>query len=435
MEVEPVVWVGVDWASEFHDACAIDADGKVLAERRFKHSGSGLAELAGWLAKLSSKPELVAVGIEVPRGPIVETLLERGFAVWSLNPKQMDRFRDRFSVAGTKDDRFDARVLADSLRTDRQCFRRVRIDDPLVIELREWSRMADELQQERIRLCNRIREQLWRYFPQMLEVTDDVGLDWFLELWRVVQTPSRAKTVKPKTIEAILRRHRIRRTDAATILAKLREPAVVVARGTVDAAAAHVALAAQRLQLANAQLRTTHQTLETLCERMATEGQESEQRDVAVLQSLPGVGRIVLATLLAEASEPLRNRDYHALRTLCGVAPVTRRSGKSRVISMRQACAHRLRTAVYHWARTAAQHDLKTRAQYADLRQRGHSHGRALRTVGDRLLEVACAMLRTGEPYDPARRRAGPALPERQDARTRQRPKGHTGFARAASTR
>ena len=97
--------------------------------------------------------------------------------------------------------------------------------------------------------------------------------------------------------------------------------------------------------------------------------------------TLPGVGRSVLATLLGEAAEPLRKRDYHALRTLSGVVPVTRRSGKRCVVLMRQACHLRLRTAVYHWARVAIQHDARSRARYAELRKRGHSHGRALRSA------------------------------------------------------
>ena len=116
---------------------------------------------------------------------------------------------------------------------------------------------------------------------------------------------------------------------------------------------------------------------------------------------MPGVGRIVLATLLAEAAEPLRRRDYHALRTLSGVAPVTKRSGRRSIVIMRQACQMRLRTAVYHWARVAIQHDELSRCRYASLRQRGHSHGRALRSVADRLLAVACAMLTRQARFDP----------------------------------
>jgi transposase len=150
----------------------------------------------------------------------------------------------------------------------------------------------------------------------------------------------------------------------------------------------------------NRQIKQAHQRLDALSDRIAENeedsdatGQKSEQRDVTILRSLPGVGRIVLATLLAEASEPLRRRDYHALRTLSGVAPVTRRSGKYCIVVRRQACHMRLRSAVYHWARVATQHDQRSRHRYTELRKRGHSHGRALRSVGDRLLAVACAML------------------------------------------
>jgi hypothetical protein len=109
----------------------------------------------------------IVVAIEVPHGPMVETLLERGFIVHSIDPEQLDCFRDRFTVAGAKDDRLDSQALADSLRTDRHCFRPLRLADPTVVELREWSRMAEDLQQERMHLTNRVCDQLWRYYPQI----------------------------------------------------------------------------------------------------------------------------------------------------------------------------------------------------------------------------------------------------------------------------
>ena len=96
---------------------------------------------------------------------MVETLIERGFEVHAINPKQMDRFRDRFTLAGAKDDSRDAEVMASALRTDPRCFRLLAVADPVVIELREWSRIAEDLGAERNRLTNRMREQLWRYFP------------------------------------------------------------------------------------------------------------------------------------------------------------------------------------------------------------------------------------------------------------------------------
>ena len=105
--------------------------------------------------------------------------------------------------------------------------------------------------------------------------------------------------------------------------------------------------------------------------------------------------------LLAEAFDALQRRDYAALRSLTGVAPVTKRSGKSLSVVRRQASHKRLVNAMYHWGRGAIQHDPVSQEKYRALRKRGHGHARALRSVADRLLNVACAMLRTGTLFNP----------------------------------
>jgi hypothetical protein len=93
----------VDWASRKHQLCLLDADGRLIGQQAFAHSGAGLAQACDWLlTKSGGRPAEIAVGIEVCHGPVVETLLERGFAVYALNPRQLDRFRDRFTVAGVK---------------------------------------------------------------------------------------------------------------------------------------------------------------------------------------------------------------------------------------------------------------------------------------------------------------------------------------------
>lgn len=401
-------YAGVDWASESHHLFLTDGDGRKIGERVVKHGGEGLAEMAAWLMGTSGagEPGQVAIAIEIPHGPVVETLIERGFAVHAINPKQMDRFRDRFTLAGAKDDSRDAEVMASALRTDARCFRRLAAADPIVIELREHSRIAEDLGAERTRLTNRMRELLWRYFPAMLELDSDLGAEWLLDLWDIAPTPDKAARTREATIAKLLKRHRIRRFDAAHVLAVLRQQPVQVAQGTREAASAHIETLIARIRLTNQQLRQTHGRLDALTAQLAsseeTEPGQAKQHDVEILASLPGVGRIVLATLLAEAWDALQRRDYAALRSLTGVAPVTKRSGKSCIVVRRQACHDRLANAMYHWARVAVQHDPRSRAKYAALRSRGHSHGRSLRSVADRLLNVACAMLKAGTPFNPS---------------------------------
>ncbi len=403
MTNETTRWfAGVDWGSERHQACLLDAAGKVVGERAFAHGGAGLAALCDWLTSTVGHPSTVAVAIEVPHGPVVDTLLERGFAVHAINPKQLDRLRDRFSVAGAKDDRRDARVAASGLRTDPHLFRPVQAGNPAVVELREWSRLAEELQQERVRLANRVRQQLWRYYPQLLELTDDLAAEWLLELWTLAPTPAKAARLREATLARLLKQHRIRRLDAASALGLLRQPAITVAAGVAEAAVLHLRSLVVRLRVANAEFRQAECKLEELCAGLSQDAaaEENGPRDAEILRSLPGVGTVTLATLLTEAGDPLARRDHAALRTLSGVAPVTKRSGKTCIVVMRYAAQVRLRQAVFHWARVAILHDPKSRSRYDALRARGHSYGRALRGVADRLLGLACVLLQRRTLFD-----------------------------------
>lgn len=262
--------------------------------------------------------------------------------------------------------------------------------------------MAEDLQQERNRLTNRMREQLRRYFPAFLELADDPGEEAAMQIWELAFTPAAAASATKGSVAAILRKARIRRFDAEHVLTVLRQEPVSVAAGTTAAAVAHLRLLIARVRLVNQQIKTCRTELQQRIDRMAEDvaaGQESEQRDVAIIHSMPGIGLIVLATLLAEAASLLRERDYQALRSLAGIAPITRRSGKKLVVVMRQACHERLRNAMYHWARVATQHDPVAKDRYKALRARGKSHGQALKSVGDRLLGVLCAMLRDQTDY------------------------------------
>jgi transposase len=220
-------------------------------------------------------------------------------------------------------------------------------------------------------------------------------------------TPAKAVRLRATTIERFVKAHRLRRWQAPEVLRILKQKPLSVAPGVVEAASDHIRTLTVRIRLVNQQLKAAHRKLDELCAQLIPSeedepGQQCEQRDVVILRSMPGLGRIILAVLLAEAWQPLGRRDYHALRCLSGVAPVTRRSGKSCVVVRRYACNKRLENALYHWARVAIQHDEPSRSRYAALRGRGHSHGRALRTVADRLLAVACTLLQRHTLFDPA---------------------------------
>ena len=422
----PLLFVGIDWGSREHRVVVLDEVGKQLRDWTIEHTGEELADLVERLVTLAQGAVArCQVGIELKSGPIVEALLERGFPVFAVNPKQTDRFRDRFMPSGAKDDRRDAFVLASAVRTDSDRLTRLSPMDSRTIELRAMLRLRDELVSDKARLVMRLREQLWRYYAQMLELADgDFDARWLWTLWEKAPTPKQGATLSRSVIARVLRDHHVRRLDADAVLAILKRPSLVVADGVEKAATTHVRSIIARLRLLDDQARAATNEIEqqlVLWSKLATNEPTTpaaadpaheppddeaptrrEQRDEVILRSLPGVGTITLATLLAEVGEPLGRRDYTALRALFGVAPITRQSGSSRVVVMRRACNEALRNAAFNWARAAVRYDDRCRARFAALVARGAKKPAAYRAVADHLLRVACSMLRAGTEYDPA---------------------------------
>ena len=195
-------FVGIDWGSQQHQVCVLDRDRRRVGERAVDHDGVSLARLADWLWTVSAgQPQRVAVAIEVPRGALVEGLVERGFHVFAINPKQLDRFRDRHSGAGAKDDRRDAFVLADSVRTDQPSFRRLQLDEPQLLLLRELSRAEETLLEEFRRSANRLRDQLHRFYPQMLQLCSAADEAWLWDLIDLAPTPAHAALLSAEQVQ------------------------------------------------------------------------------------------------------------------------------------------------------------------------------------------------------------------------------------------
>jgi transposase len=407
--MDQVSWyVGIDWGSESHAVCVVDATGHHRQERRVVHTAEAVQAWLDWILTSSGvTPSQIAVAIETPRGALIDACLARGMRVFAVNPKQLDRFRDRHTVAGAKDDRRDAWVLADSLRTDPAAFQLVHQEDAVVVQLRELSRAEDDLDAEFRRLANQLRSQVHRLAPDLLALCSGADEPWFWALLEAAPTPATQRRLTRARVDHLLRAHRIRRWRGADVLERLHAPSFPHAPGVVEAAEAQIRLILPRLEVVHTQRlacgRQLEQLLQQLRDRPRDAQQRGEHRDIAILESLPGVGRKVAVTMLAEAAGPLAERDYDRLRAHLGIAPVTIASGKRRLVSMRRACNRRLRWAAYHWGRASVQHDAVSAAYYWALRARGHRHGRALRSVVDRWLRILMAMLRQNTLYDALR--------------------------------
>lgn len=169
-----VVWcVGIDWAAEVHAVCVLDERGRVKKSWDTAHTGAGLADLCKRLGALG-KPGEVRVAIERPTGLLVDTLVEAGFVVVPLHPNAVKACRPRYSAAGGKDDRGDAYMLADILRTDGHRFRPLQPSSDEARALRAAVRTRDDLVAERVGLANQLRALLESFWPGAAEIFAEV---------------------------------------------------------------------------------------------------------------------------------------------------------------------------------------------------------------------------------------------------------------------
>lgn len=411
MEAEYQWFVGIDWGGESHQVCVLDRERRKVGERSIKHDGEGIGELISWVGGMvAGLPATMAAALEVPHGPIVEALLACGVTVFAINPKQVDRFRDRYTVNGAKDDRRDAYVIADSLATDPQAFKKLTQESPFTLRVRELSRILDDLDRERRRLSNQLRDLLVRYFPALLALCPAMDEPWVWSLLALAPLPAKTKRLTVARIGSVLKAHRIRRLSATDVHSLLQRECLHIAPHSEEAIAEHVGILIPLLRAFEAQYRRVSASLKSLMDEVSRNPETEEHRTVTLLRSLPGIGVDVSTTLLAEAGSVLANADRRAFRCYAGVAPITKQSGKSRRVVMRYGCNQRMREACYHWARTSVQRDANSRSHYDRLREAGHNHGRALRGVCDRLITILMAVLRSGQPYNPHVRRGSIAV-------------------------
>lgn len=429
-----IVPVGVDWGNGFHRVCHVDAAGNPAKQAKFLHTAGDIAKLIDWLHALSPQDRgRVHIGVETNRGTLVEALVLQGFCVFAINPKQTDRLRDRYSPSGAKDDRRDAFVLANAIRTDLHCFRQVELDSSEILLLREITRDLEQTKADLGISANRLWEQLHRYYAPLLLLCNGADEPWLWELLTHAPTPDRGRKLPRNTVRKVLRHHSIRRLTAEEVSETLKSEPLPVAPGVADISARTVGLLIARLQLLHSQrLQLERQQKELLAQletasasdtlpppsadtpdpddSAASEAgaqQESAKparpSDAAILRSLPGVGVVVSSALLSEAAGLLAERDLKGLRGMTGVAAVTRQSGKSTQVMMRRSCSVRLRNAMHYWASVSIQCDAHMRAIYDRMRAAGKGYARALRGLGEHLLRILVAALRSGTLYDKAR--------------------------------
>jgi hypothetical protein len=391
------LFAGDDWAQDHHDVEVMDEAGRVLARRRLPEGMAGMAQLHELIGRCLPEDEQdaeVVVGIETGRGPWVAALIAAGYLVFPVNPLQASRYRERHGVSGAKSDRGDAHMLADMVRTDSHQLRPAAGDTPEAEGIKVLARTHKTLIWERARQVARLRYQLREYFPAALAAFEDLDAPDALELLGKAPDPARAARLTRAQVSAVLkhagRRKIADRTDA--ILAALRnehlgQPAALTAAYTVT-------------------VRALIAVITTLNEQVKIlQGQVEEHfgqhPDAEIYRSQPGMGAILGARVLAEfGDDPCRYADGKARRNYAGTSPITRASGKRKIVAARYIRNDWLIDALRAQAFTALHASPGARAFYDQQRANGHDHEDALRRLANKLVGILHGCLKTRTLYD-----------------------------------
>lgn len=389
-------FVGLDWGGEQHVAVVLDGDGRPRGKPlRLRNTKESVAAL---LQAVDGRAQGVRVAVEARKLVFVDALIAEGFEVFVINPRQADRFRDRFSSSGAKDDRRDAEVLASALRSDIRCFARVSSSSKATERLSAATRMLVEMEAEHRRLANQLRDVTLRSMPLLLSLCPGADEVWFWALLKKAFSPTSATRLRPSDVEKLLKKHRIRRHTVEDVVTVLRQAHLEPDAGVLIASEFHMQLLVERLELLKKHTSSVQREETDALDEMASTDVEGKHSLVEVIRSAPGFGPRTTAVLLVEGEGAIGANDLELLRAISGIAPVTKQSGKMHVVGMRRAVNLHLRNALHH-AADAARRDPRFKPVYDRLRARGTTHARALRGVADRLLTIVMAMIRARALY------------------------------------
>jgi transposase len=394
--IKYMLLIGIDWADDHHDAAFMSETGELLAEFRFSHDQDGFDQLHARIEQYEKAPGQVQVAIETKHGLLVHDLLRSGFTVYALNPKAVNRYKDRLRSASTKDDKLDARTMANILRTDRDLHRPIQLstDDYRLLE-----RLCKDLQLvigDISRLSNRLHDSLKEWHPAVLGI---FGLDSniFLELVAEYLTPGDVERATQDEFCRFLKKHKY------SVPGKAETAFLQLTRRTPKADP--VAISAGKLKAKGAveQLRVLYS---------ARKEYELDIRNILdklpeadIISSLPGVGKRLAPEITAMfgpnlKDAPKRFEQAKDISDLAGASPVTKQSGKFKCVNVRYACDRYMRSIVRNWAGCSINNSRWAKAYYDWHRKMSESHETILRKLASKWIKIAFHLWKTGERYN-----------------------------------
>jgi len=392
------VYAGIDWAKEFHVLCVIEAEGRRLFTGTFPHSRTGVEQIIAKLKELQGDGH-VRIGIELTRGSLVEALHGAGLEVLPVHPNHLASARDCFGAAGNKNDRKDAWVLAEVVRTSGDRLRQLNLGTEETKDLKRLDDLRLEVSGEQQRTSQRLAAVLAEVFPAAIGLFSHLECQITLAFLEKYPTAKAAENITIAKVKALFRKMRYSGGQTPEeIIAKLKAAAPAVAVSTT----AEFVVRAQvtRLRELGKELHRVEKEIEKVA---ATHSLHT------VYASLPGTATTTVANLIANLGDLAQYKTAEDLQAAAGLVPVVRQSGKSCQVSFRRACNKDLRRALTLFADLSRRDDEWAAGIYDSAIGRGKKHPLAARILARAWASVIFRMIKDRAVYDPERRKRAAA--------------------------
>lgn len=405
--------VGMDWAEAYHDVALGRPGTGVVEQFRIEHGPAGVNRLVTRCLALEPDPAEVRVVLETRHGLLVEALVDAGFTVLPVNPDLVARRR---GPAKKKDDAEDARICC-LLALDQFTDLRTLIPHGQIgAELRAITRDDERAARDERRIGNRLRADLLAVFPAAIDIADgDLSAPVFLQLLERWPAAAEMAATSRDELVAFARsaRHGWPDRFADRVTDALAQPRLHARPELARAKAGTIRLAAAQLLLLRTQRREWQYRMGELLlggrrprpDKPPTETDPGKAFPGGeIYLSMPGLGDRLAARVAGEIGEHIDQfTSPNALQCYAGRAPVTRRSGRSEFVVARRLAYNRyLGEAVQQWAFCSLQRSTWAREFYDAKIAAGKTHHAALRTLGNRWLEILWHCLHLHVRYDEA---------------------------------
>lgn len=392
-----MIYVGIDWADDHHDVAITDDSAKTLSQFQISHDSSGFAALHGQLAKFRQSPDQILIALETSRGLLVHELLRSGYSVYAVNPKAVNRYKDRYVLSKAKSDALDALALAHLLRTDRHRFKALR---PFPEDYRLLDRLCQDLRklvEEKSRISNQIISLLKEFYPKALELFSSLDSNIGIAFLKTFPDPQALGTCKKKTFEVFFKKRHYNRPNKIEGLWKLvQTPALNPDPVVLKAGRFRLLALLDQLIPLREHVALYEKEVKAILDKLP---------EAKSISSLPGVGDRLAPELTAalgpkDSDSQSRFECAEEIMKLSGCVPVTRESGKWKTVSFRYACVKNLRRTFRDWAFASLEQSVWARAYYDFYKAMNMPHSTILRNLGKKWARILFALWSQRTIYD-----------------------------------